>query len=59
MKSYIITTESTQKTDQEVLMIIIKALAKAGIKTTQAGIQKIKPVNLTKRTLSDKKRNLI
>ena len=48
MKSYIVTTESTQKADKEILMLIIKALAKAGIKTTQAGVQKVKAISLEK-----------
>ena len=48
MKSYIIQIKENNKSDQENLMQIIKALAKAGIKTKSAGVQQIKPLNLTK-----------
>jgi len=49
MKSYIVQIES-DKPDSEVLMLIIKALAKQGIEVKQAGMQKLKPINLQTRS---------
>ena len=46
MKSYVIQIEDSNNTDKEILMQIIKALAKASIKTTGAGVQQIQPINL-------------
>ena len=53
MKSYIVQIEDNNKTDKEILMQIIKALAKAGIKTTGAGIQQMKQITLQKRLNND------
>jgi len=49
MKSYVIQIEDNQKTDAENLMLIIKSLASAGVKTKSAGIQQIKTITMKKR----------
>ena len=48
MKSYVITIEQNDKPDADILMLIIKALARDGIEVKSAGMQKMKPINLQK-----------
>ena len=48
MKSYVIAVEKNDKPDADILMLIIKALTKQGIKVRSAGMQKMKEINLKK-----------
>lgn len=50
MKSYVFEIEETNKTDNEILMTIIKALATSGIKTKSVGVQQMKPINIREKT---------
>lgn len=46
MKSYVIQIEDNQKADKENLMLIIKSLASADIKTKSVGVQQMKTINM-------------
>ena len=49
MKSYVIQIEENNKSDKEILLLIIKALADEDLKVQEAGIQQMKPITLKKK----------
>ena len=49
MKSYVIQIEESNKSDKDILILIIKALAEEDLKVQEAGIQQMKSITLKKK----------